>query len=116
LGLGPTIARAGVAAFAIALLAPTIIFGATRATQHVLVADTTELRAVPLARTEFALPNTVAALPRRLATPEPTPAPTPVPTPIPTPVPTPAPARVVAGGPGVLVTASWYGPGFYENR
>ena len=116
LGLGPTIARAGVAAFAIALLAPTIIFGATRVTQRVLVADTTEVRAAAVARSEYALPNTVAGLPRRLATPAPTPEPTPEPTPAPTPVPTPTPVRVAAGGPGVLVTASWYGPGFYENR
>jgi hypothetical protein len=120
LGLGPTIARAGVAAFAIALLAPTLIFGATRATQHVLVADTSEVRAAAVARSEFSLPNTVAGLPRRFATPEPTPEPTPVPTPVPTPaptaVPTPAPVRVTSGGPGVLVTASWYGPGFFENR
>jgi hypothetical protein len=116
LGLAPQIARAGVAAFAIALLAPTIIFGATRATQRVLVADTSEIRAAAVARSEFALPNTVAGLPRRFATPEPTPVPTPDPTPVPTPVPTPAPVRVAAGGPGVLVTASWYGPGFFENR
>jgi hypothetical protein len=116
LGLGPTIARAGVAAFAIALLVPTILFGATRATQQVLVADTSEVRAVAVARTEFSLPNTVAGLPRRFAALEPTPEPTPLPTPAPTAVPTPAPIRVTPGGAGVLVTASWYGPGFFENR
>lgn len=116
LGLGPTIARAGVAAFAIALLAPTLLFGATRGRQHVLVADTSEVRAAAVARSDFSLPNTVAGLPRRLATPAPTPEPTPEPTPAPTPVPTPVPLRVTPGGPGVLVTASWYGPGFFENR
>jgi hypothetical protein len=115
-GLGPTIARAGVAAFAIALLAPTILFGATRTTQQVLVADASEVRAAAVARADFSLPNTVAGLPRRFATPEPTPEPTPVPTPAPTPVPTPAPVRAAPGGPGVLVIASWYGPGFFENR
>jgi len=120
LGLGPAIARAGVAAFAIALLLPTILFGATRASAHVLVADSSELRAAGSARGEFGLPNAVAGLPRRLATPEPTIEPTPQPTPLATPAPTPRPAPtaapIVAGGPGVLITASWYGPGFYENR
>ena len=120
LGLGPTIARAGVAAFAVALLAPTIIFGATRVTQHVLVADSSEMRAATIARSEFSLPNTVAEPLRRFATaaptPEPTPEPTLAPTPAPTPVPTATPLRLAAGGPGVLVTASWYGPGFFENR
>jgi hypothetical protein len=116
LGLGPTIARAGVAAFAIALLVPTILFGATRTTQQVLVADTSEVRAAAIARDEFSLPNVVAGLPRRFATPEPTPVPTPVPTPQPTPAPTPTPLRLAPGGAGVLVIASWYGPGFFENR
>lgn len=116
LGLGPAIARAGVAAFAIALLVPTIVLGAARVTQHVLVADTSETRASAVARGEFSLPNTVADLPRRLVTAAPTPEPTPAPTVAPTPAPTPTPVRLVAGGPGVLVTASWYGPGFYENR
>ena len=111
LGLGPTIARAGVAAFAIALLVPTLV-GATHARSHVLVADTSEARAATEARGEFSLPNMVADLPRRLATLAPTPAPTPEPTP----APTPTPLRFVAGGPAVIVTASWYGPGFFENR
>ena len=116
LGLGPTIARAGVAAFAMALLVPTLVLGAPHAKQRVLVADTSEARAASAARSEFALPNLVAGLPRRLATPAPTPDPTPLPTPDPTPVPTPAPLRLVAGGPAAVVTASWYGPGFFENR
>jgi len=120
LGLGPTIARAGVAAFAIALLLPTLLFGATRSSARVLVADSSESRASGSARGDFGLPNVVANLPRRLATPEPTIEPTPEPTPVPTPAPTPRPvptaAPVLPGGPGVLVTASWYGPGFFENR
>jgi len=120
LDLGPVIARAGVAAFAIALLVPTLVFGATRARSHVLVADTSETRAASVARGEYSLPNMVADLPRRFVTaaptPEHTPQPTPVPTVAPTPAPTPTPLRLVAGGPGVIVTASWYGPGFFENR
>jgi hypothetical protein len=109
-----TIARAGVAVFAISLLAPTVLFGATRATsptREVLVADANEFHTVEVGRAEFALPNQVAGAARRFATPEPTPAPTLAPTPAP-----PPPAAAVRGGPGVLITASWYGPGFYENR
>jgi hypothetical protein len=106
-----TIARAGVAVFAITLLMPTVLFSATRATRDVLVAEANDLQTTVIARAEFALPNQVAGAPRRFATPEPTPAPTAVPTPAP-----PVPQVAVAGGPGVLVTASWYGPGFYENR
>jgi hypothetical protein len=112
------IARAGVAIFAMAMLVPTLILDVTRGTGQVLVADVSEVRAFGAARREVALPNQVAALPRRIVTPVPTPAPTPEPTPVPTVAPTPRPAlaAAVAGGPGVLVTASWYGPGFYENR
>jgi len=113
-----TIARAGVAVFAITLLMPTVLFSATHATlatRDVLVAEANDIESTAIARAEFALPNQVAGAPRRFATPEPTPAPTPVPTPAPTPAP-PVPQLAVAGGAGVLVTASWYGPGFYENR
>jgi hypothetical protein len=112
------IARAGVAIFAMAMLVPTLILDVTRGTGQVLVADVSEVRAFGAARREAALPNQVAGLPRRIVTPVPTPAPTPEPTPVPTVAPTPRPAlaAAVAGGPGVLVTASWYGPGFYENR
>lgn len=107
-----TIARAGVAVFAITLLMPTVLFTATRGTRDVLVAEANDIPSAPIAGTEFALPNRVAGAPRRFATPEPTPAPTPVPTV----APTPAPPVAVAGGAAVIVRASWYGPGFYENR
>jgi hypothetical protein len=114
------IARAGIAIFAITLLVPTLILDVTRNNTQVLVADVSEVRALGAARREVSLPNQVAALPRRLATPESTTAPTVEPTPVPNPVATPPPsprqAVAVAGGPGILVTASWYGPGFYENR
>jgi hypothetical protein len=107
-----TIARAGVAVFAISLLMPTLLFSATRTTRDVLVADASELRAANAAVMDVALPNQVAGAPRRFATPEPTPAPTPEPTVAPTPV----PPVVAARDGGVVITASWYGPGFYENR
>jgi hypothetical protein len=120
--LGRTIARAGVAVFAITLLAPTLLFGAVRATGNVLVADATEVRA---GRAEFSLPNQVAVQPRTIAKAAPTPSPTPEPVVAHPPaalprVPAPAAQAVApavsAGGPGVMVTASWYGPGFFENR
>ena len=110
-----TIARAGVAVFAISLLMPTLLFGATRTTSEVLVADANDVRTGQAAVAEFSLPNQVAGAARRFATPQPTPAPTPVPTVAPTPAP-PVPQLPVRGGAGVLVTASWYGAGFFENR
>ena len=109
------IARAGVAVFAISLLMPTLLFGATRTTRDVLVADANEIRTAQAAAAEFSLPNQVAGTARRFATPAPTPSPTPVPTVAPTQAP-PVPQLPVRGGAGMLVTASWYGPGFFENR
>ena len=113
-----TIARAGVAVFAITLLMPTVLSSATRSTHDafdVLVADANQTRTVNAAIIDVSLPNQVAGASRRLATPEPTPAPTTEPTPAPTPAP-PVPQVAVRGGAGVLITASWYGPGFFENR
>jgi hypothetical protein len=112
LDLRGRIARAGIAVFAISLLMPTLLFSATRTTRDVLVADANQVRAASAAARDVGLPNQVAGGPRRFATPEPTPAPTPAPTVAPTPV----PAVVAAREGGVLITASWYGPGFYENR
>lgn len=113
-----TIARAGVAVFALTLLMPTVLSSATRSTHdafEVLVADASQTRTVNAAIVDVSLPNQVAGAPRRLATPEPTPAPTPEPTRAPTPA-VPVPQVAVRGGAGVLITASWYGPGFFENR
>jgi hypothetical protein len=106
------LARAGVAVFAIALLVPAAV-PFVRADQRVLVAAASETRALA---NDVRLPNPIAAERRAIVTPEPTPAPTPEPTPEPTPRPTPAPLVFSPGGPAVMVTASWYGPGFYENR
>lgn len=110
-----TIARAGVAVFAITLLMPTVLLSATRGTPDVLVAEANDVHAALIARAEFALPNQVAGAQRRFAVPEPTTAPLPAPAIAPPPAP-PVPQPAVAGGSGTLVTASWYGPGFYENR
>ena len=113
-----TIARAGVAVFAITLLVPMVLSSATRSTHDafdVLVADANQTRTVNAAIADFSLPNQVAGAPRRLAAPEPTPAPTAEPTPAQTPA-LPVPQAAVRGGAGVLITASWYGPGFFENR
>ncbi len=98
------IAHAGIAAFSISLILPTVAHGFTREDTPVLVAASHE--EISAAAVEhFAMPNA-----RETAEP------TPEPTPAPTPVPTPRPITVSTGGAGVWVTASWYGPGFYGNR
>ena len=108
------IARAGIAAFSLSLLLPTIV--QARTAERVIVAASID----ESAETERIAPNARERL--QLATLEPTPAPTVQPTPEPTPEPTPAPPPppVVGAMPngmsGVIVTASWYGPGFYGNR
>ena len=100
-----TLAHAGIAVFAITLLIPTIVYDLTRAPGSVLVAAVNEDR---VGSRELSLPNEVAELPRRLITPEVTAEPTPVPAP--------RSAVLAQGAPAVVVTASWYGPGFFENR
>ena len=112
-----TIARAGVVAFAVSLLLPTLISAASHKDPGVLVAGANALRANALTLGEFSLPNKVAPDQRvRRAIVPPTPQPTLVPTPGPNPVRTVPRVTSDAAGPGVLITASWYGPGFYENR
>src|SRR2546430_3673597 len=107
------IARAGVAVFALSLLLPMLLSDVARG-RGVLVASASELQlSVPA---DLSLPNQVARGPRRAVAPEPTPALTTAPTPAPAVAATPAPLVLVPGGAGVVVTASWYGPGFYENR
>jgi rare lipoprotein A (peptidoglycan hydrolase) len=98
-----TIARAGVAVFAITLLMPMVLLSATR---DLLVANAHDIGPTAGARAEFAPPNHVAGAARRLAAPQPTLAPSPS-------VESASDAAVTHGD---LVTASWYGPGFYENR
>lgn len=124
------IARAGIAAFTVSLLLPTIVNGATT-TDRVFVAASVDQpvsveRAMPIAIPNarglaFVVTAELTAEPAPEMIPQPTPEPTPVPTPAPTPRPTPPPPPPVSavmpnGMQGIVVTASWYGPGFYENR
>lgn len=111
------IAHAGVAAFGLSLLLPAVVPSAVRPNGNTLVAATVDARTATVTVARVALADARALVVR--PTPDPTPEPTPVPTPEPTPAPTPTPIPrpvAVAGGAGVLVVASWYGPGFYENR
>lgn len=99
------LARAGVVAFSVSLVVPALAHGAARidaAATGVLVASSMEssLEISPAAQELIALPN--AREPR--------------PTLAPTPAPTLGAVPVAAGGADALVTASWYGPGFYGNR
>jgi len=96
------IAQAGVAVFGLSLVLPTITHSA--APGDVLIASSVDTPSVIFVEERIALPNFRE------------PAPTPVPTPAPTGVPTRPPAVAVSGGAGAIVTASWYGPGFYDNR
>ena len=105
------LARAGVVAFSVTLLVPTLVHGAARVdAMRVDPANDTVL--VAAARDDIsAAALEVIGLPNLRE-----PSPTPEPTPEPTPAPTLRPVVVSAGGAGVLVMASWYGPGFYGNR
>jgi hypothetical protein len=103
------LARAGVVAFSISLVVPTLAHGAAGVDApraEVLVASSVNAAEAnsPAALELIALPNTRE------------PKPTQEPTLAPTPLPTLRPVVVSAGGTGALVTASWYGPGFYGNR
>jgi len=109
-----SLARAGVAVFAIALILPTITNDIVRVDRRVLVAEASESRS--LAMDDVRLPNETSAARRGVVAPEAPPEPAPVRAPDPTARPTPAPAAFEPDGPGVVVTASWYGPGFFENR
>jgi len=103
------IAQAGVAVFSLSLVLPTIAHGA--ASGDVLVASSVDTQQSAVVEERISLPNFRQPAPTAVPTPEPTP----VPTPAPTRAPVVAPA-VVAGGAGAVVTASWYGPGFFGNR
>ncbi len=102
----PVLARTGVAAFSISLLLPLLASSmVVRPSTQVVVAAATDVQ-----------PSAVYELPPlsdRMARPaipprDPTPQPTAV---------APAPIAVSAlPANGSLVSASWYGPGFYENR
>jgi hypothetical protein len=108
------LARAGIAVFAAALLVPTVAYPFARMERTVLIAAASETFSG--APADVRLPNEVAAARRSVVAPEATPEPAPARAPEPTARPTPEPIVLVPGDPGVMVTASWYGPGFFENR
>jgi rare lipoprotein A (peptidoglycan hydrolase) len=98
------LAQAGVAVFSLSLVLPTIVHGAAQS--DVLVASSVDEQQSAYVEERISLPNFREPVP----TPDPTTAPTS------TLAPTSPSAVVAAGGPAVLITASWYGPGFYDNR
>ena len=103
------IARIGVAAFSVSLVLPTLVHGGS--TSDVRIASALDQMVVSYEE-RIAIPNAreIARLPAPSPTPEPTVAPTPAPPP------PPVYATMPNGMSGVVVTASWYGPGFYDNR
>ena len=111
-----TLAKLGVAVFAVALIAPAIAYDISRGAT-VLVASSSMFEAGP--PTDVSLPNQVAG-PRRRALAEPPgpaiaqPAAQPAAIAPPAPQGAPPPPAFVRGS--AVVTASWYGPGFYGNR
>jgi len=112
--LPASLARAGVAVFAVALIAPTVMYDLGRADHRVLVADASESRAIVVS--DVRLPNEVAAGRRGIVAPGPVAAAIAEPAAEPLSPPAAAPIAFTPGGPGVVITASWYGPGFFENR
>lgn len=102
------IARTGVAVFSVSLLLPMFFSGiVARASAPVIVAATTELGSPGYDTTSVVVPGVAYHLP-------PLPDPIARPPSLAKPTPPPPPARVATIG-GVVI-ASWYGPGFYENR
>ncbi len=108
------IARAGVAAFSLSLLLPSIVNGGTTADRVFVAASIEEQASIASLSISDARAEARVVMPTLAPTPAPTPEPMAAPTPVP-----PAPPRLAAmpnGMQGVVVTASWYGPGFFENR
>ena len=112
------VARIGVAAFSISLVLPTLVHGG--ASSKVIIAGTLD-ESASVAVERISLPNArermrtatvfgTAEAEVTPAAPEPTVAPTP------TPPPPPPVGNMPNGMNGLVVTASWYGPGFYDNR
>ncbi|TMC04744.1 MAG: hypothetical protein E6J35_04850 [Chloroflexi bacterium] len=110
------IARAGVAVFGVSMVLPMFVSGAVpHRDASVVVAATTELQVTapyelprmpePVARSRLVVP-----------TPEPSPQPTPRTTAADVPAVPIEITAVPAAASGSVVTVSWYGPGFYENR
>jgi rare lipoprotein A (RlpA)-like double-psi beta-barrel protein len=118
----PFVARTGVAVFGLSLLLPLLVSSMiARPSAQTIVAATSEL--APSEVVGPILINELPPLPDPIARPAPfvraveaTPEPTPVPAAVrvaavPIPI-----TAVPAAANGSVVVASWYGPGFYENR
>jgi hypothetical protein len=112
----PALARTGVAVFGFSLLFPLFVSSViARPSLPVIVAATTDLQ-VSLTYDLPRLPEPVARSRVVAPTPEPTPRPTVPPAPAPVAA-VPIEVTAVPAAPsGSVVTVSWYGPGFYENR
>ena len=119
----PFIARTGVAVFGLSLLLPAFVSGTVgRPNSQVVVAATTDLVTEVSTVVEPMVVNELPPLPDPIARPISF-IPALVSTP---PQPPPAPVRVAAvpipitavpaAASGSVVTVSWYGPGFFENR
>ena len=108
----PLIARTGVALFSLSLLLPAFASSfVPRHAAHIAVAATSDLAAVPA----YQLPSLPEPIARsRLITATPEVAPGAIEAPVAGTTTTTAVAPVAANG--SVVTVSWYGPGFYENR
>lgn len=112
----PVLARAGVAAFGLSLLLPMFVSGLiTGPSAQVAVTATSGDH---LSHQDQALAYELPPLPEPIARSR-------IVAPPPEPIPEPTPARgaaapiemtVAPAASGSLVTVSWYGPGFYENR
>ncbi len=110
------IARAGVAVFGVSMVLPMFVSGVVpHRGASVVVAAKTELQVTDpyeLPR----LPEPVARSRLVVPTPEPSPEPTPRATAASVPAVPIEITAVPAAASGSVVTVSWYGPGFYENR
>lgn len=93
------LAQAGVAVFSLSLVLPTILHGAAQS--NVLVASSVDepQAAYVYVEERVALPNVRERVPALELAPAPAPM-----------------MSIVPDESAALVTASWYGPGFYENR
>jgi hypothetical protein len=117
----PLLARTGVAVFGVSLLLPMFVSGmVARPNAHLVIAATTETRSGYAYQWSIfelpPLPEPIARSRRVTPTPEPTPEPLPAPT-IERVVAVPIEITAVPAAPsGSVVTVSWYGPGFFENR
>jgi rare lipoprotein A (RlpA)-like double-psi beta-barrel protein len=110
----PLLARTGVAVFGLSLILPVLISGmVARPSAPVSVAAVTDVQLVALYELP-PLPEPIARSRVVTALPEPTSAPA-IPPTLVAPVPIEITA-VPAAASGSVVTVSWYGPGFYENR